>query len=32
MRTAKRKTPGGNADIFENKGVAKKAIRKAMKT
>jgi hypothetical protein len=26
------KTPGGNADIFENKGVVKKAIRKVMKT
>jgi hypothetical protein len=23
---------GGNADVFENKGVAKKAIRKCMKT
>jgi hypothetical protein len=23
---------GGNADVFENKGVGKKAIRKVMKT
>jgi len=25
-------TPGGNAEVFENKRVAGKAIRKAMKT
>jgi hypothetical protein len=32
VSTEKWETPGGNADIFENKGVARKPIRKTMKT
>jgi hypothetical protein len=30
--SSKHPTPGGNADDYQNKGVAEKAIRKTMKT